>query len=87
MEHGLNTDSFIRAFCRMSNHCGLPEEMISDNGTNLVEANEELHKLNRQITENSKLKKNFVNKGVKWTFIPPNAPHFGSVFENYDQGY
>ena len=65
MAYGLDTDSFMRAFCKMSNRRGLPEEMISDNGTNFVGANEELHKLTRQMTENSKLKENFVNKGVK----------------------
>ena len=81
MAYGLDTDSFMRAFCRMSNHRGLPEEMISDNGTNFVGANEELRKLTRQMTENSRLKENFVIKGVKWTFNPPNAPHFGGVFE------
>ena len=81
MAYGLDTDSFMRAFCRMSNRRGIPEEMISDNGTNFVGANEELRKLTRQMSESSKLKENFVSKGVKWTFNPPNAPHFGGVFE------
>ena len=79
--YGLDTDSFMRAFCRMSNRCGLPEEMISDNGTNFVGAKEELDKLAKQIIHNDKLKENLVNKGVKWTFNPPGAPHFGGVFE------
>ena len=39
----------------MSNHSGFEKEMIYDNGnsngTNLVRANEELRKLNRQRTE------------------------------------
>ena len=31
MAYGLDTDSFLRVFCRMSNRRGLPEEMLSDN--------------------------------------------------------
>ncbi|XP_065905598.1 uncharacterized protein [Dysidea avara] len=81
MAYGLDTDSFMRAFCRTSNRRGLPEEMISNSGTNFVGANEELCKLTRQMIESSKLKENFVNKVVKWTFNQSNAPHFSGVFE------
>ena len=77
MAYGLDTDSFLRAFTRMSNRRGLPEEMLSDNGTNFVGANEELHKL----TSDSKLKESLVHRKVKWTFNPPSAPHFGGVYE------
>ena len=40
MAYGLDTDSFLRAFTRlrMSNQWGLPEELLSDNGTNFVKA-------------------------------------------------
>jgi len=64
-----------------ANRRGFPEEMMSDNGINFVGASEELHKLTRQMVESSKLKENFVSKGVKWSFNPPNAPHLGGVFE------
>ena len=57
--------------------------MISDNGTNFVGAKEELHKLAKQM-QNDKLIENLVSKGVKWTFNPPSAPHFGGVFETHD---
>ena len=77
MAYGLDTDSFLRAFTRMSSRRGLPEEMLSDNGTNFVGANEEL----RKLTCDSKLKENLVQKKVKWIFNPPNAPHFGGVYE------
>ena len=81
MAYGLDTDSFLRAFCRMSNRRGLPEEMLSDNGKNFVGANEELRDLAKQMIKDSKLNESLINQGVKWTFNPPYAPHFGGVFE------
>ena len=77
MAYGLDTDSFLRAFTRMSNRQGLPEEMLSDNGTNFVGANEEL----RKLTSDSKLKESLVHRKVKGIFNPPSAPHFGGVYE------
>ena len=34
--YGLDTDSFLNVFYRMTNRRGLPVEMLSDNGTNFV---------------------------------------------------
>ena len=65
----------------MSNRRGVPEEMISDNGTNFVGANQELRKLINQMLQNSKLKESLTCQRIKWTFNPPSAPHFGGVFE------
>ena len=81
MAYGLDTDSFLKAFCRMVNRRGLPEEMLSDNETNFVGANEELRELVKQITKDSRVNESLVKQGVKWTFNPPYAPHFGGVFE------
>ena len=44
-------------------------------------ANEELRDLAKQMIKDSKLNENLINQGVKWTFNPPYAPHFGGVFE------
>lgn len=79
--YGLDTDSFLRAFYRMCNRRGVPEEMISDNGTNFVGANQELRELTDKMFQNSKLKENLISQGIKWSFNPPLAPHFGGVFE------
>ena len=54
----------------MVNRQGLPEKMISDNETNFVGTNEELCKLVKQITKDSKHNENLVMQGVKWTFNP-----------------
>ena len=62
----------LKEFCRMVNQRGLPEENLSDNGTNFVGGNKKLCEL---------LNESLVKQGVKWTFNPPYAPDFGGVFE------
>lgn len=78
---GLDTDSFLNAFYRMASRRGLPEEIYSDNGTNLKGADNELKSLVLQIDEN-KIQESVAHKGVKWHFNPPFAPHFGGVHES-----
>ena len=46
---GLDTDRFLNAFYRMANRRGMPQEIISDNGTNFVGAKRELYKLIEQL--------------------------------------
>ncbi|XP_031553331.1 uncharacterized protein LOC116290441 [Actinia tenebrosa] len=77
---GLDTDSFLNAFYRMASRRGLPEEMISDNGTNFVGADRELRELVEKLDKN-KIASSTANRGVKWHFNPPLAPHFGGVHE------
>jgi len=43
--YGLDVDSFLNALNRMINRRGVPDEMLSDNGTNFVAANKELCEL------------------------------------------
>jgi len=64
----------------MANPRGLPEEMISENGTNFIGAVRELKELVEQLDQN-KIEKLAANKGIKWSFNPPGAPHFGGVHE------
>ena len=77
----MDTDSFLNAFYRMSSRRGLPEEVISDNGTNFVGGERELRELVQAI-DVKKVKNSTADKGVKWTFNPPLAPHFGGVHES-----
>jgi len=65
----------------MSNRCGIPEEMLFDNGTNFVGANQELCQMRDKLFKDRKLKEGLINRKIKWTFNPPFAPHFGRVFE------
>ena len=53
--------------------------MLSDNTGNLIAANKELSELSKIDIEN--VKRFSASKGIKWTFMPPLAPHFGGVHE------
>ncbi|KAK3108760.1 hypothetical protein FSP39_015041 [Pinctada imbricata] len=77
---GLDTDSFLNAFFRMVNRRGLPLEIMSDNGTNFIGANRELRDLVKQL-DGDKTAQQTSNRGIKWHFNPPLAPHFGGVHE------
>ena len=70
---------FLNAFNRMINRRGVPDKIISDNGTNFVASKKELCEL---ICKDQKIQANTTSKGIiKWTFNPTYAPHFGGVFE------
>ena len=80
MAYALDTDSFLNAFYRMTSRRGLPDEVISDNGSNFVSAERELKELVEKL-EKEKIQSSAANKGIKWYFNPPLAPHFGGVHE------
>ena len=80
MAFALDSDSFLNAFYRMVNRRGIPQEMLSDNGTNFVGAKKELEELVRNLDQN-KIRQSTANKGITWNFMPPLAPHFGGVHE------
>ena len=61
----------------MTNRRGIPQDMLSDNGTNFVAANKELY----ELYKDPRVKAATADKGIKWTFNPPYAPHFGGVFK------
>ena len=61
----------------MINRRGVPQEMLSDNGKIFVAANKELC----ELCKDPRVKAATADKGIKWIFNPPYAPHFGGVFE------
>ena len=75
--YGLDVDSFMRALSRVVDIRGLPEEIISNNGTNFVGANKELLGITGKLLKDTNLKSLVTSKGIN----PPYAPHFGGVFE------
>jgi len=81
MAYGLDTSSFLNAFFRMTNRRGMPEEVLSDNAGNFIAAEKEL-KILWQQSDINELSNCFAKNSIKWTFIPPMAPHFGGIHES-----
>ena len=52
----------------------MPKEIISNNGTNFVGANQELHELRNRLLSNHRLEGSITSKGIEWNFNPPSAP-------------
>lgn len=73
----MTSNAFIAAIKRMISRRGIINEIISDNGTNFVGANN--YYLKYVISELSKqtIEEQF---NLKWTFITPNA-HHGRIYE------
>ena len=80
MAYGMDTDSFLNAFYRMTNRRGFPTDVISDNGTNFVGAVKELKELFQKIDKDA-VRRSAADRRIRWHFNPPGAPHFGGVFE------
>ena len=80
MTYSMDTCSFLNAFFRMVNRRGLPQWVLSDNGTNLKSGEREIRELEQQLDE-EKIKDSTSHHGIKWDFNPPSAPHFSGVHE------
>ena len=83
----LSTVCLLMAIRRFVSRRGYPDVIVSDNGKNIVGANQAM-KLNFQ--ENYKPQNNYIRlqlaqQNIQWTFIPPLAPHFGVVWERLIQ--
>ena len=55
MAYALDTDSFLNAFYRMASRRGLPEEVISDNGSNFIGTERELKELVEKLQSLTKV--------------------------------
>ena len=65
---------------RMINCRGLPQEVISDNGGNVVGGDKELRELVKKLDKN-KIQNSAADQHIKWHFNPPLAPHFGEYMK------
>eukprot|EP00117_Sycon_ciliatum_P011863 scpid57960/ scgid13154/ len=79
MATSLDTDTFMNAFMRMTSRRGIPIEVVSDNGANFVGAAREMRELMDAMEED--VVRRAADKGIKWSFNPPAAPHFGGAHE------
>lgn len=80
----LTSDAFIGALKRFVARRGKPAVMCSDNGTTFVGARRELREfyelLNKEQVQ-SDIRHFLRDQKTIWNFIPPNAPHFGGLWE------
>ena len=76
---GLDADSFLMSIRRFIARRGKPHEIFSDRGTNFRGGDAEL----RQTfsTLDPVLTQHLAKQEVSFHFNPPNAPHFGGVWE------
>ena len=83
---GMDTTCVINALSRFCDQRGVPDTITSDNQTSFHKADRELVEWYAQIDwEKVSRETGFGfkprSKGITWVFNPPNAPHFGGVFE------
>ena len=80
MAYTMTTDSFLLALQRFIGRRGVPDKLLSDNGSNFVGAHHELQRwmsrLNRRM-----LVTRLAPHGIEWQFNPPYASHRGGVWE------
>ncbi|UYV74110.1 hypothetical protein LAZ67_11002138 [Cordylochernes scorpioides] len=73
----LTAEAFIATLRRFTSRRGLPSDLFSDNATNFKLANIILLDFYRELNI-----QNFcAQRGIRWHFIPPSAPHFGGLWE------
>ncbi|BET00521.1 Retrotransposon protein [Nesidiocoris tenuis] len=80
MVHDLTTDGTLMALRRFINRRGKPDDIYSDNGTNLRGAATVLQQCLAEWNQDQ-LHSSLANKGINWHFLPPGAPHMGGAWE------
>ncbi|XP_017480228.1 PREDICTED: uncharacterized protein LOC108369602 [Rhagoletis zephyria] len=76
----LSAEAFINIYTRFVNRRGLCTDLYSDNGTAFVGANRMMEE-DLQAWHGEYAQQNLANKGIRWHFIPPGAPHHGGLWE------
>jgi transposase InsO family protein len=76
----LSASSCIMAVRRMISRRGQVKHMFSDNGTNLRGADREMRESIERL-QDTQYGLAMTNLGIKWSFIPPGAPHMGGCWE------
>lgn len=74
-----STAAFIAALRRMIGRRGEVKDVISDNGTNFVGANNYLTAIYNQLNHESREIE--AECSIKWKFTTPGAPHQGGIYE------
>ncbi|XP_029173549.1 uncharacterized protein LOC114942375 [Nylanderia fulva] len=75
-------EAFLAAFRRFVSRRGLCTVVYSDCGTNFVGADRQLKALFKAAgREIQTIVGHLADRGVRWSFNPPAAPHFGGLWE------
>ena len=75
-----DTDSCLNAILRFIARRGKSVKMITANGTNFVGAQKELAEYIAAWNK-EQIEEHLIQKGIRWKFNSPAAPHFGGVWE------
>jgi len=78
----LSTSDFLNVLRVFTNLRGTPKTIYSDQGRNFVGAEKEIAPRLEKLSEDPEFASQMVQRGIKWVFQPPNAPHFGGVHES-----
>ncbi|GFW78089.1 integrase catalytic domain-containing protein [Trichonephila clavipes] len=78
----LTSDVIIATLKRFMSRRGKCSKNFTDNGTNFVGANSQLKVFYKTLNfPDQNLAAYFTEEGIEWNFIPPRAPHMGSLWE------
>ena len=77
----LEADDFILVLRCFIGRRGKPSRIYSDNGKNFVGAERELREALQELDRSNTVHNFLQQSSIEWHFIPPNAPHFGGVWE------
>ncbi|XP_063993417.1 uncharacterized protein LOC135171057 [Diachasmimorpha longicaudata] len=80
----LSTDEFLAALSRFISRHPSCNSMYSDHGTNFVGAKNELQELYALVEaedHKERVQRQMAQHGIQWSFIPPQAPHCGGLWE------
>ncbi|XP_018393377.1 PREDICTED: uncharacterized protein LOC108772354 [Cyphomyrmex costatus] len=80
----LTSNAFISALRRFISRRGRPACLYSDNGTVFVGAHNQLKEIQdflKTQQAQADIGQFFCKQEITWKFIPPNAPHFGGLWE------
>ena len=82
--HSLTTDSFLGVLSRFIARRGAPSVLMSDNGTNFVGAERELHVMLRALNQD-RIESSLTPRNITWKFLPPHASHMAGAWERLIQ--
>ncbi|XP_046391592.1 uncharacterized protein LOC124159726 [Ischnura elegans] len=78
----LTTHSFLAAYRRFAGRQGVCRTLYSDNATTFQGAAKELRRMFGAASDfYAEVASVLANDGTSWSFIPPNSPHFGGLWE------